>query len=183
MSDKAIRAKPEQSQTDIVLSNNGCVCTENQSLSPAYYLRLLCTFSQNKMNKKMKKIGILLLSVVASSCTDALDMFGYSEMTVNITNNSEMTIKKAGFYAQNGGDPRTPIFVDSFFVENIPAGSSKQLIAKESRKLMAKDGSFTLRVTFENGEVKVAGCCYFSNGQFQNTAIDFEVKKDTILQK
>lgn len=127
----------------------------------------------------MKKIPILLLSVVASSCTDILGIFGNSEMAVNIANNSEMTIQKAGFYAEHG----TQVFVDSFIVENFLAGSSKQLIAKESRKLLGSDGSFILRLTFENGDTKRVSCCYFTNGQFQNAAIDFEVKKDTILQK
>lgn len=100
-------------------------------------------------------------------------------MAVNITNNSEMTIQKAGFYTEHG----TQVFVDSFIVENILVGSSKQLIAKESRKLLGSDGSFTLLLTFENGDTKRTSCCYFSNGQFQNTAIDFEVKKDTIFKK
>lgn len=131
------------------------------------------------INKKMKKIAILLLSVVASSCTDILGILGNSEMTVNITNNSEMTIQKAGFYAEHG----TQVLVDSFIVENILVGSSKLLIAKESRKLLGSDGSFTLLLTFENGDTKRTSCCYFSNGQFQNTAIDFEVKKDTIFKK
>lgn len=126
----------------------------------------------------MKKIAILLLSVAASSCTDILGIFSNSEMTVNITNNSGMTIRKAGFYAEHG----TQVFVDSFIVENILAGSSKQLIAKESRKLLGSDGSFTLLLTFENGDTKRASCCYFTHGQFQNAAIDFEVKKDTILK-
>lgn len=131
------------------------------------------------INYKNEKIAILLLSVVSSSCTDILGIFGNSEMAVNITNNSEMTIQKAGFYAEHG----TQVLVDSFIIENILVGSSKQLIAKESRKLLGSDGSFTLLLTFENGDTKRTSCCYFSNGQFQNTAIDFEVKKDTIFKK
>lgn len=80
------------------------------------------------INYKNEKIAILLLSVVSSSCTDILGIFGNSEMAVSITNNSEMTIQKAGFYAEHG----TQVFVDSFIVENILVGSSKQLIARRA---------------------------------------------------
>ncbi|MCP9754798.1 hypothetical protein EGI26_06435 [Lacihabitans sp. CCS-44] len=129
----------------------------------------------------MTKIGLIILTVLTSSCTKLFDIGEYSEMTVNIKNNSDLTIKKAGFYAHNSGS-NLQTFADSVFVENILTSNSKQFIAKESNKL-GGDGDFQLILIFENGVVKKTGCCYYTNGQFQNSTIDFEVKKDTILQK
>jgi hypothetical protein len=102
-------------------------------------------------------------------------------MKVNIKNNSALTIKKAGFYAHNSSDARQ-IFADSVLVENITLGNSKQIVAKESSKIKG-DGDFQLVLTFDNGVVKKAGCCYYTNGQFLNSIVDFDVKKDTILIK
>ena len=125
----------------------------------------------------MKNIGIIILTVLTSSCTKLFDKVEYSEMNVKIINNSDLTIKKAGFYTNYSGK-----FADSTLIENIIVGNSSNFIVKESNKI-GGDGDFQLILTFNNGTVKKAGCCYFTNGQFLNSTIDFEVKKDTILQK
>lgn len=123
------------------------------------------------------KIGIIFMTVFVSSCTKLFDNIENSEMKVSIQNNSELTIKKAGFYTNFSGK-----FADSTLIENIIVGNSSNFIVKESNKI-GGDGDFQLILTFDNGSIKKVGCCYFTNGQFLNSTIDFEVKKDTILQK
>ena len=74
------------------------------------------------------KIGIILLTVLVSSCTKLFDdKIRYSEMKVNIKNNSDLTIKKAGFYAHNSVS-NMKTFADSVIVENIIVGDSKQFV-------------------------------------------------------
>ncbi len=126
----------------------------------------------------MKVIGIISLTVLISSCTGLFDQkITFSEMKVNIQNNSDLTIKKAAFYINYNGK-----FADSTLVENITIGNSSNFVIKESNKI-GGDGDFQLILTFGNGAVKKTGCCYFSNGNFLTSTIDFEVKKDTIFQK
>lgn len=91
----------------------------------------------------MSKIWVIVLTVLTSSCTKLLENFGYTEMSVNIVNDSGLPIKKVGFYAWNSSDASRK-HADSTIVENILMSNSKQFEVKRKNK-MGGEGDFEVK--------------------------------------
>lgn len=121
-----------------------------------------------------------IISVLAFLSLISCDKIFVSNQIMEVTlhNKSTQNISKVILGVKQGGN----FYTDSVIVENITLNGIAKLILRE-KNLQKSDGAIGLDVYFQDGSSQRSGCCYLTNGYFQNKGVDFMVYADSISIK
>lgn len=135
----------------------------------------------HKLIHSKKRYWFILLCFLHISCYKDLDKLSGKQvnMVANNQTNQNLDYFKILAYSSNN---QIKISLDSVVINNVGKSSSKNIVFKNN-KLGIIDGQFEIIAKFENGKNIKTDCCYFKNGSFLVSNLNFSINENEISVK